>query len=167
MSNSYSAIVTQAIDLLDGLSVDAYQRKLPPQFPSSIGAHIRHIIDHFVAVVNGCQEAHIDYNVRQRFSDVEQFPETAIAHLEDIRLWLDKITENDLDVQLTVVSEIDVCRQHSTRCQSTLGRELVFVSSHAIHHYALIRIMCGMQNKVLPEFFGYAPATISHIKSAS
>jgi len=166
MSNSYSAIVSQAIDLLDGLSVNAYQRALPPQFPSSIGTHIRHVIDHFTALREGIAGAHIDYNVRMRFNDVELFPETAIARLEDIRNWLDDINTDEFDTSVKVTSEIDLSRKHSTSSSSTLGRELVFVSSHAIHHYALIRVMCSLQNKSLPEFFGYAPATISHIKSA-
>ena len=41
------------------------------------------------------------------------------------------------------------------------------VSSHAIHHYALVRIICSMQNKPVPEFFGFAPATITHINKTA
>lgn len=166
MSNSYAAIVNQAIELLDDLSISAYQKKLPPHFPSSIGAHIRHVIDHFSALVNGCTNSHVDYNVRQRYTEVEQSPDLAITRLNHIKLWLENIPANELAKPLAVTSEIDVSCEHSTTCNSTLERELVFVSSHAIHHYALIKIMCAMQNKSIPEYFGYAPATITHIKSA-
>lgn len=166
MSNSYSAIVEQAIELLEDISASAYQKKLPPHFPSSIGAHIRHVIDHFSALINGCTNAHIDYNIRQRYADIEQLPDLALSRLSDIKRWLENIPAGDLAKPLAVTSEIDVSCEHSTTCKSTLERELVFVSSHAIHHYALIKIMCAMQNKSIPEYFGYAPATITHIKSA-
>lgn len=163
MSNSYTAIVSQAIELLDGLSVSEFQKEQPPHFPSSVGAHIRHIIDHFQALMLGLETGHINYNVRHRHNKVEQFPEIAVTSLKEIMTWLDNIDDSDLDATLHITSEVDVSRTHSTTCRSSLERELVFASSHAIHHYALIRIMCSMQNKDIPAFFGYAPATISHI----
>lgn len=165
MLNSYTAVVSQAIDLLDGLSVGEYQKKLPPHFPSSIGTHMRHIVDHFQALVSGHQKGHVNYNVRKRYNDVEQFPEAAIAEFEGISAWLQNIDDADLDKVLLVST--DLGPTHSATSHSTLARELVFVSSHAIHHYALIRIMCAMQNKQTPEFFGYAPATIRYINRSA
>jgi hypothetical protein len=167
MSNSYATIVNQAIGLLDGMSVEEYQKKLPPHFPSSIGAHIRHVIDHFSALISGQEQGHINYNLRSRESQVELLPKAAIQDLTSIAQWLNEINEDLLNTQLAVTSEIDNSHTQSTTCQSTLGRELVFASSHAIHHYALIRIMCGMQNRSIPEFFGYAPATITHINRSA
>lgn len=167
MSNSYTAIVRQAIDLLDDITLVEYQQKLPPHFPSSIGSHMRHIIDHFSALINGYTSAHIDYNVRHRHNDVEQFPKVAVEKFKEITLWLDNLPEESLDKVLKVSAEIDVSRTYSTTCLSTLERELVFASSHAIHHYALVRIICSMQNKVVPEFFGFAPATITHINKTA
>lgn len=167
MSNSYTAIVSQAIDVLDGISLGEYQKKLPPHFPSSIGSHMRHVIDHFLALIHGHSKGHIDYNKRNRYNNIEQFPSAAIESLEDIAHWLSNLNDENLDKPITVTTEIDVSRTRSTTCQSTLQRELVFASSHAIHHYALIRIICSMQNKKVPDFFGYAPATITHINKTA
>ena len=167
MSNSYTSVVRQAIDLLGDINLGEYQKKLPPHFPSSIGSHMRHIVDHFLALMNGVSLGLVDYNVRHRHNDVEQFPNAAIESFEQISLWLDSLQDESLDQVLKVSTEIDVSRTHSTTCQSTLERELVFASSHAIHHYALIRIICSMQNKNVPEFFGYAPATITHINKSA
>lgn len=163
MSNSYAAILRQAIDLLDELTVEEYQKQLPPHFPSSIGAHIRHIVDHFIALMDGHEQGHVDYNKRHRHNDIEQLPCSAAQCLKHLVTWLNELSDEWLDKPLDITTEIDVSRTHSTTCQSTLQRELVFVSSHAIHHFALIRIMCGMQNKAIPELFGYAPATITHL----
>jgi len=44
--------------------------------------------------------------------------------------------------------------------QSTYGRELWFCCHHAIHHFALIRVICAEQNIVVPEDFGIAPSTL-------
>jgi len=167
MPNSYTAIVNQAIELLATLSNDEYQKQLPPYFSSSIGVHIRHIIDHFIALITGIDDKHVNYNVRHRYNDIEKFPDLAIEKLKYIITCLDGIEENSLDESISVVSEVDVTRTHSTECKSTLERELVFVSRHAIHTYAFIRIMCKMQNKTIPEFFGYAPATITHINKTA
>jgi uncharacterized damage-inducible protein DinB len=167
MSNSYTSIIRQAIDLLDDISLGEYQKKLPPHFPSSIGSHMRHIVDHFLALMNGVSTGLVDYNVRHRYNDVEQFPNAAIERFEQISLWLNSLQDECLDQELKVSTEIDVSRTHSTTCKSTLERELVFASSHAIHHYALIRIICNMQNKDVPEFFGYAPATITHLNKTA
>lgn len=167
MSNSYITIVNQAIDLLEGLSSVEYQKQLPPHFPSSIGAHIRHVVDHFQALMNGQKDGHVNYNVRHRHNKIEQLPKLAIESLQQINAWLNSLSSEVLNDQIAVTSEIDVTCPKSATCDSTLERELVFASSHAIHHYALIRIMCGMQNKTIPEYFGYAPATITHLTKSA
>ncbi|MBF7074071.1 DinB family protein [Glaciecola sp. MH2013] len=168
MSNSYVDVVEQAISLLDDISLSDYQSALKPHFSSSIGAHIRHIVDHFTAIVDGYEAGEINYNKRNRHGDVEQFPQKAIASLESVSEWLLTTCSSELlNKKVYVTTEIDISHTKSTTCESTLERELVFAASHAIHHYALIRIIRNMQGKDLPEFFGYAPATITHLNRSA
>ena len=47
---------------------------------------------------------------------------------------------------------------------STLGREIMFAVSHAIHHHALIAMLCGIRAIPVPEDFGVAPSTIAYQK---
>lgn len=164
MSNSYVDVIEQAISLLDDISLADYQEVLAPHFSSSIGAHIRHIVDHFVALKNAGMNGEINYNKRNRHGDVEQFPHSAIVTCESIMAWLKETCSTPLlDQRVLVTMDIDISHTKAATCESTLERELVFVASHAIHHYALIRIIRNMQGKDLPEFFGYAPSTISYI----
>lgn len=174
MSNSYEDIVHQAISLLDDISLPDYQEIVGPHFSSSIGTHIRHIVDHFLALQEASQNTElkdeklnyglVNYNKRNRHADIEHCPQAAIAACKDISAWLRATCSNHLlNSRLQVRSEIDISHTKSTTCESTLERELVFVASHAIHHFALIRIIRNLQGKALPEFFGYAPATISHL----
>jgi uncharacterized damage-inducible protein DinB len=164
MSNSYVDVIEQAIGLLDDISLADYQEVLAPHFSSSIGAHVRHIVDHFLALKPASTFGEINYNKRNRHSDVEQFPKSAIAECESIRAWLHETCSSELlNQRVQVITDIDINHTNSTSCESTLERELVFVASHAIHHYALIRIIRNMQGKALPEFFGFAPATVAYI----
>ena len=164
MSNSYIDVVEQAISLLDDISLADYQEVLSPHFSSSVGAHIRHIVDHFTALKDSFSSGEINYNKRTRHSDIEQFPESALEACQNINKWLHDICSNQLlNQSVKVTSEIDISHTKSVQCESTLERELVFVASHAIHHFALVRIIRNMQGKALPEFFGFAPATITHL----
>jgi hypothetical protein len=45
---------------------------------------------------------------------------------------------------------------------STVGRELMYAVAHAIHHYALIAVMCGMLEVPVPAGFGVAPSTLKY-----
>ena len=164
MSNSYIDVVEQAISLLDDISLADYQEVLSPHFSSSIGAHIRHIIDHFTALKDSLESGEVDYNKRTRHSEIERLPESALLACHEIISWLNKTCSSELlNQRLKVTSEINISHAQSVQCESTLERELVFVASHAIHHYALLRIIRNMQGKTLPEFFGFAPATITHL----
>jgi len=167
MSNSYVDVVQQAISVLNDISLNDYQKPLPPHFSSSIGAHIRHVVDHFLALIGSEHSGEINYNKRNRHGDVEQFPHAAIEKLEHISAWLLKVSKQPLNQTVLVTTEIDISHTQSATCESTLERELVFAASHAIHHYSLIRIIRSMQGKSMPEFFGYAPATITHINKSA
>ncbi|MBM4187475.1 MAG: hypothetical protein FJ206_09205 [Gemmatimonadetes bacterium] len=46
--------------------------------------------------------------------------------------------------------------------RSTLGRELQFLVSHSVHHFALIKLLLANDGPVLPREFGVAPSTLSH-----
>jgi hypothetical protein len=162
MPNSHTAVIDQAILLLEGLNNNEYQKLIKPYFTSSIGTHMRHIIDHFLALQEGVIDGHVNYNVRHRHNQAEQCTSVAIKALREIKVWLSALEHRAFKTQVLVTTEIDISDTQSKTCSSTIERELVFVSSHAIHHYALIRIICTMQNITIPELFGYAPATISH-----
>lgn len=47
---------------------------------------------------------------------------------------------------------------------SSLARELLFLASHAVHHYAVIKMHCAAQGISLGEDFGKAPSTVRHAR---
>ena len=49
--------------------------------------------------------------------------------------------------------------------QSTFARELQFLASHTVHHYALISIASRMQGIMPAEGFGIAPSTLKYLQT--
>ena len=50
---------------------------------------------------------------------------------------------------------------------STIVRELQFLLSHTVHHFALISTMNSINNVATPENFGIAPSTLVHRRKIS
>jgi hypothetical protein len=48
---------------------------------------------------------------------------------------------------------------------SNIGRELAYCIGHAIHHYAIVRLICNEVGVEVPKDFGYAPSTLKHQSS--
>jgi hypothetical protein len=63
----------------------------------------------------------------------------------------------DLDVYVEVAHD---CNRRQV-VRSTLGRELAFVASHTIHHFAIVALLLRDMGIGVPARFGYAPSTPS------
>jgi hypothetical protein len=50
---------------------------------------------------------------------------------------------------------------------STLGRELEFLRSHTVHHYALIALIFRAHEASVPSSFGVAPSTLRYQAEAA
>lgn len=153
-------VAAQALELLHQLSCEQYRLIAAPYLQSSIGQHMRHILDLFHAA----SVPDINYDARRREHPVETDRHIAIAEWRQICEWLERLTEADIDGAVNVQHEVSLNRQVAATSTSTLGRELVFASSHAVHHFALIRVSLCAQDIPVAETFGFAPATLSHFR---
>jgi hypothetical protein len=43
-----------------------------------------------------------------------------------------------------------------------MARELEFLLSHTVHHYAIVAILCRLQGIAVDDGFGVAPSTLRH-----
>ena len=151
--DSFYAPVEDAHIILDALSTEQYCAKPTSPFKSSIGEHIRHILDHYHALMLGLDAGHVDYNQRTRQSNVESDLALAISNWQQINDWLSSLNDTDHERVVKVVTEHNIVN-------STLGRELSFVSSHAVHHFAFIKLLASAFEVALPKDVGVAPATL-------
>lgn len=84
--------------------------------------------------------------------------------MQEIETWIRNLQYKDLSKEVEIISEISISESINQTCKSTLGRELVFVASHAIHHFSLLSAMSSFNGDDSDEEFGIAPATLSYLR---
>jgi len=159
------APVTALVRLLDDLrdviarTPDDVFACRPAGRPSgSIGAHVRHCLDHVSALVAGIPDGRLSYDDRVRGTVAETDRAAALTRIREM-------TRNVLDLDPRLMSRCIRLRVRldaqgtSTEVQSTLARELAFVISHTIHHKATIALLLSEVGTDLPSRFGVAPST--------
>ncbi|MCZ6675036.1 MAG: hypothetical protein O7C75_19055 [Verrucomicrobia bacterium] len=156
----------QGIALMARLTPDTFTRAHPSCYDSTIGGHVRHNLDHFFCLEEGLKLGSVDYDARNRDEFLETNPEYAASKMEELIDFLSSIATADLDQPLKVKMDSCADREESNRwSHSSLGRELQFLISHTIHHYALIATLCARDGLELPAEFGVAPSTLRFRKS--
>lgn len=124
----------------------------------SIGSHLRHSLDHVVALTAGAASGCVDYDHRRRGTAVESCRVSALLEIDHAVRDLRTLTSFDLDRSLELVAAID---REGTRLSAvtSVGRELAFVMSHTTHHLAVIALLLRDLGIEVPPRFGYAPTT--------
>jgi uncharacterized damage-inducible protein DinB len=153
------AALRQGIELLARLPSESYARRTPACFNSSAGGHLRHVIEHYLSFLKGAETGEIDYEARARDPLIETDPAYAMAQLEAIGGRLEELAgDRELAVRVESAATPEWGR-------STLVRELEFLLSHTVHHYALIGVICQLDGQTLPKDFGMAPSTLRYLQS--
>ncbi len=163
----------QGIHLVNALSDTQYRFTDASYTQSSIGQHFRHIIDMFMVVSYPDDPSIIDYDARRRGADVETCRDIAIRELNVIKAYITAyLSDLDesvalLDQDVDIKTEVTIDETHSVVLRSNKLRELVFTSSHAVHHFALISMIAKIQGIALDKNIGVAPATATFLRSAA
>ena len=164
MVNTQINILAQAKRYLSSVTNAQYTQIVSPLFISSAGMHMRHILDHYSALISGEKIGLIDYDKRSRGGVIESDIKQALALISKIENFLISLSKAQLQMALKLSTEICVEKKHVEIVDSTLIRELVFVGSHAIHHFAMIQQISKAQDIATPDQFGIAPATASFLR---
>ena len=127
---------------------------------SSVGAHVRHILDRFHCFFAGLPEHCIDYDARKRDKSIENNPDAAIFALASIAR---RIESDDLIDALGVSIAVRESVHHLGPCvtiPSTVERELMSLVTHSIHHLAIIALIVKTYGYEMHSDFGKAASTI-------
>ncbi len=154
------AVLRQGIDLIENLDDALFSRCETPE-KSSVGTHFRHNLDFITNLLNGLETGKLDYNRRERNLQVEQNRQLAVLQFRNSIARLEKLTSETLEKQILVRSETI----ENLWCESSVIRELEFLQSHTIHHYALIETKLVLFGYQVPSGFGVAPSTLEYWKS--
>ena|ERR1044072_7647036 len=167
--NPLSAAIREALqqgrELLDHLSDEIYSQTMPPIFNFGIGSHFRHLLDFHTAFLNGLKIGCIDYDTRERDETLEKDRRRTLAKIDWLIADLRALELTDKDLPLLVRLEDEAC-EASTWSQSTLLREVQFLQSHTVHHYAMIALMLKLQGVAVNENFGVAISTLKQWRAA-
>lgn len=148
--------------LLALLEPDQYIQGYKPVFHSTIGAHFRHVLEHYRCFIKQLGVRRFCYDSRERDQllecDVEYAKQTIVTLVESLQA----LESQNLDMECELQDQ-----QASGPVASTLFRELLFLQSHAMHHYAIIGAMTRRLGAQPAEDFGVAIATREHQKNTT
>ncbi|MDX1618631.1 MAG: DinB family protein [Balneolaceae bacterium] len=158
----------QGKELLEDISDEQYVFSDSPYYRSGIGEHMRHILDHYLSLVNHTGDK-IDYDARKRDKRIETDKGYAGSIAEHIISRLQSYLEepDQLQKQVRVRSNEGDSDTDSPWTVSSVKRELQFLISHTVHHYALIAVILRTQDYYPSEEFGIAPSTLEYMKRKS
>ena len=147
--------LNKGISLLENISDFEYSDSTVPPYFSSIGCHVRHILDVFNCVLNGYEDGKIDLTTRDRNELIEQKTKLGVEYFNDTISRLYELTEADLTSEITVVDNMGLGVEEVS---TTLGAILMQAQSHAIHHYASVGYVIHQLGISLPDNeFGFNP----------
>ncbi|MEM7562555.1 MAG: DinB family protein [Pseudomonadota bacterium] len=156
----------QTIGFLSDLDNSTFNAVMEPWMSSSIGGHLRHIADTYRAVILAQQSRQVDFNFRRRNSGIETHLQQARKEIRNIRQWIENLDQN-LNYPLSLVTEVTLTKSRGVELNSNLARELVFASSHAIHHLAQMATLARLQGLNVNAAVGIAAATATHRRSTA
>ncbi|MCZ6757217.1 MAG: hypothetical protein O7C39_02945 [Bacteroidetes bacterium] len=166
--NSYSILIqynknslTEGIDLIRRLTHPSFIKVEPPIYESSIGEHIRHIVEHYTCFLAGIPVGSVDYDARHRNFRISSDREYAEAQYENVCTQLDALDHENvrLTVRMSGTTDAD---GGSPWSESNVKRELQYLQAHTIHHYAIISMIMRVQGIETDREFGVAPSTLRY-----
>ena len=157
-------LLHQLSDLVKSLSDEEYTQKPVGVIQSSVGGHVRHNLDHVAALLRGLRSGGVNYDHRDRGTDVERDRLAALAEILRLEEELTTFPWHAVPHLLKLTALVAPDRPPVMTVTSA-ERELAFVASHTVHHNAIIGIMAKLLGADLPADFGHAPSTIAHQRS--
>lgn len=141
--------------LLDQLTDEALANASVSPYYSSIGTHIRHILDFYDCIFNSDNDI-IDLTARTRNKAVESKCSEAQCYLNRILETLE-LYKGKSDRMITVIDDLGMGKIEIPYNMASLFAQ---ANSHTIHHYAIISyILEGLNIRFADSEFGYNPTT--------
>ncbi len=168
MTNGVSLIamnihfLEQGLTLLNDIGDDLFTNTDSDLYKSSVAKHLRHVLEHYQSLLES-EDGNVDYDDRQRNDRLENDRNYAIETIRTIIESLKSI-EFHLKKPVKIKNNEDNGAQSDPWGTSSYQRELQFLISHTVHHYALIAIILRIQGYLPEEDFGVAPSTLRYQK---
>ena len=149
-------VLSRVKALLGEIEEGHYQKPHTQFLESSIGGHVRHIIDFYDLFLEGSLEGMVNFTKRQRDQRLERDPRLAWKAVSRIEEALKERFTQSENHQISVISDSGEC------FPSIHGRELEFLVGHAVHHNAMIVAMCKTLGVLVSSEMAFAQSTTEH-----
>lgn len=147
----------RGILLLKCISDEEYSNTSIAPYFSSIGGHMRHILDVFDCVFEGLNSNNINLINRKRNELAENYTKSGIEYFEKIITDLQTLKNEDFNIIVRVTDDLGL---GIITANYTLSAILIQAHSHAIHHFASVGYVISQLGIQLPdEDFGFNPST--------
>jgi hypothetical protein len=158
-------VLQQGCTLLKSVNNSTYTRSQDGPHTSSLGAHYRHVLEHFVCLLEGLETGQINYDQRRRNREIENSSLEAHFATEELIRRFRNLPVSELDRECTVVYSVGYGDSTALAVDSNVAREVMFCVGHAIHHYAILKLVVAALAVQLPYEFGVAPSTLKHLEA--
>ena len=153
----------QALALLDQMDDETFSTSPPGLAPHRVGSHLRHVLEFYQCFLHGLATSRIDYDDRKRDESIERRRQSATTCIRSIISLLEEVSSFEEDWELAVRMEnADPSANNDVYLISSVGRELQALSSHTIHHFALIAITLRLHGFDVDQDFGMSPSTLRY-----
>lgn len=143
--------------LLNRISTSIYTNKNVGPYYSSIGEHLRHILDVFDCIFDGLSSGKVDLTARKRNGQVETEIKAGLEYLESTIIQLQDMAALAPDLMVEVSDDLGL---GMVVTPYTLAGAMCQAHSHAIHHFACIGyVLESLGESTIEERFGYNPTT--------
>jgi len=130
--------------------------------PHRVASQVRHVVEFYECFLAGLDLGHVNYDGRARDARIEASPSAAIERIDAIVKRLGSLRSAKADATLLITMEDAPARGIAAPLlSSSVGRELMALSSHTIHHFALVAITLRAHGVHVHADFGVAPSTLS------
>jgi hypothetical protein len=147
----------RGVQLLQCISDKEYSDTSIAPYHSSIGGHMRHILDVFDCVFDGLESNDVNLINRKRNKLAENYTKHGIEYFAMIIEKLKKFELEDFNKTVKVTDDLGL---GVITVNYTLGGLLIQAHSHAIHHFSSVGYVISQLGIQLPdEDFGFNPTT--------
>ncbi|WP_147250990.1 DinB family protein [Arenicella xantha] len=153
-------VLREGADLLSKIHISHYSKSASPAFESTIGAHFRHVFEHYRCFFGQLNSGVICYERRERDQILERDIHYAQRTAAELITAFDALDSSRFSRPIQLHDLVSGCK-----VDTNLGRELLFLQSHTVHHYALIGAISRTLGERPDVDFGVAEATREHQKS--
>ncbi len=149
--------LNRGVQLLSCITDKEYNDTTIAPYYSSIGGHMRHVLDVFDCIFEGMESGKINLINRKRNELAENYTQYGITYFENIIQRLKLIETEDFNKIVMVTDDLGL---GTVSVNYTLGGIIIQAHSHAIHHFASVGYVINQLGIELPDAdFGFNPTT--------